>query len=77
MNKSVIICTLTFCADYYPRAVGEFPDINCTFFYVHVLPHSSHMGGGQKVTAPPPYGRSARTPGVREEEQTYYIGCNI
>ena len=37
---------------------------------------SSHTGRGQKVTAPPPYGRSAHVHGVREEEQGYFLGGN-
>ena len=39
-------------------------------------PHTSRTGGGQKVTAPPPYGRSARVHGVRVEEQGYFLGGN-
>ena len=39
-------------------------------------PHSSRTGRGQKVTAPPPYGRSARVHGVRVEEQGYFLGGN-
>ena len=34
------------------------------------------VGGGQKVTAPPPYGRWARVPGGRAEEQTYFLVGN-
>ena len=39
-------------------------------------PHSSRVGRGQKVTAPPPHGRSAHVHGVREEEQGYFLGGN-
>ena len=33
-------------------------------------------GGGQKVTAAPPHGRSALLCGVREEQQGYFLGGN-
>ena len=39
-------------------------------------PHSSQEGRGQKVTAPPPPGRSALQHGVRVEEQGYFLGGN-
>ena len=39
-------------------------------------PSHCDTGGGQKVTAPPPYGRWARVPGGREEEQTYFLVGN-
>ena len=66
---------MIFCVVEYSHTGVHFTLILVTVSLL-LRPPTGRTGGGQKVTAPPPYGRWARVPGGREEEQTYFLVGN-